>query len=129
VNRLAECGFPVERSSIVGTGLRSVEHVQGRMTAWRATLVGAAGGVMLGVLLALVAGILPWGPASVETLGFALVLGTVFGALSGALVHAAFSGGRREFISARRIEAGRYDLQVDEDSAGDAARLLSDRPR
>jgi len=43
---------------------------------------------------------------------------------SGALVHEALSGGRRDFVSATRIEADRYDLQVDEDSADNAKRLL-----
>jgi Heat induced stress protein YflT domain len=129
VDRLADGGFPVERSAIVGTGLRSVEQVEGRMTAGRAALVGATGGIMLGALLALLAGIFPWDSGSAETVAYALVLGAVFGAVSGALYHEALSGGRRDFISATRIEADRYDLQVDEDSAGEAARLLSGRPR
>ena len=129
VDRLADLDFPVERSAIVGTGLRSVEQVEGRMTAGRAALVGAAGGVMLGALLALLAGIFPWDSNSAEIVAYALVLGAAFGAVSGALYHVALSGGRRDFISATRIEADRYDLQVDEDSAGEAARLLSVRPR
>jgi hypothetical protein len=65
-----------------------------------------------------------WGPGSTETLAYALVLGAVFGAVCGALVHTALSGGRRDFISATRIKADRYDLEVDEDSAGEAERLL-----
>jgi hypothetical protein len=47
---------------------------------------------------------------------------------SGALVHEALSGGRRDFVSATRIEADRYDVQVDEDAADDAKRLLTAMP-
>jgi hypothetical protein len=60
---------------------------------------------------------------------YAVVLGAVFGAVSGALVHEALSGGRRDFISATRIEADRYDVQSGADSAEEAERLLSSRPR
>ena len=41
VDRLADVGFPVERVRIVGTGLRSVEQVTGRLTKGGATLIGA----------------------------------------------------------------------------------------
>src|SRR4051794_13196925 len=36
VDRLSDVGFPVERVRIVGTGLRSVERVMGRLTKGRA---------------------------------------------------------------------------------------------
>ncbi len=39
VDRLSDQGFPVERSAIVGLGLRSVEQVTGRMTAGSAALI------------------------------------------------------------------------------------------
>jgi hypothetical protein len=125
VDWLADQGFPVERGAIVGLGLRSVERVEGRMTAGRAALVGAAWGIIVGALLALVAGIFPWESGSGEIMAYAVVIGAVFGAVSGALLHEALSGGRRDFISATRIEADRYDVQVDEDAAGDAKRLLA----
>jgi Heat induced stress protein YflT domain len=128
VDWLADQGFPVERGAIVGMGLRSVERVAGRMTARRAALVGAAWGIIAGALLALLAGIFPWDSGSAEMLAFAVVIGAVFGAVTGALVHEALSGGRRDFISATRIEADRYDVQVDADAADDATRLLAAMP-
>jgi hypothetical protein len=128
VDWLADQGFPVERGAIVGTGLRSVERLAGRMTVGRAALVGAAWGIIVGSLLALLAGIFPWDSGSAEKLAYAVVIGAVFGAVSGGLVHAALSGGRRDFISATRIEADRYDLQVDQDSADEAQRLLGVMP-
>jgi hypothetical protein len=42
VDWLSDHDFPVERVSIVGTGLRYVEQVSGRMTTGRAALTGSA---------------------------------------------------------------------------------------
>ena len=106
VDWLADHGFPVERGAIVGMGLRSVEQVEGRMTAGRAALVGAAGGIIMGALLALLAGVFPWNSVSAETLAYAVVLGAVFGAVSGALVHEARSGGRRDFFISHAHRGG-----------------------
>ena len=44
VDRLSDEGFPVENLDIVGSGLRLVERVTGRLTMARATAAGAASG-------------------------------------------------------------------------------------
>ena len=62
VDRLADQGFAVRRSAIVGRGLRSVEQVTGRMTPGRAALTGAAEGGLIGLLFALLFGIFFVGP-------------------------------------------------------------------
>jgi Heat induced stress protein YflT domain len=128
VDWLADRGFPVERGAIVGLGLRSVERLAGRMTAGRAALVGAAAGIVMGALVALLVAVLPWGSGFAETLASVVGIGVLFGTVSGALLHEARSGGRRDFISATRIEADRYELQVDEGAADDAGRLLAAMP-
>ena len=68
-----------------------------------------------------------WDSGSTEVLLAAVGVGALLGAVSGALLHEALSGGR-DFASTTRIEAGRYDLQVDEDSADEAKRLLDAMP-
>jgi hypothetical protein len=128
VNRLSGHGFPVHRVAIVSTGLRAVEQVEGRMTAWRAALIGAVGGMLSGGLLALVAGMISSELNSTEVFLFSLAVCTLFGAVSGALVHVAASDGRRDFVSVRRMEADRYEVQVDEAIAGEAKRLLDAMP-
>jgi ABC-type dipeptide/oligopeptide/nickel transport system permease subunit len=57
VDWLSDQGFPVERVSIVGNGLRSVEHVLGRLTTGRAALMGAAQGATIGLLFGLLFGL------------------------------------------------------------------------
>lgn len=53
VDRLSDRGFPVERVRIVGSGLRSIEQVTGRMTTGRAAGRGALAGLWFGLLLAI----------------------------------------------------------------------------
>jgi hypothetical protein len=55
---------------------------------------------------------------------YGLVLGAVIGALLGLLLHS-LTGGRRDFASVSGMQASRYDLQVDEEVADEAARLLA----
>jgi hypothetical protein len=124
VDWLADQGFAVERGAIVGRELRSVEQVEGRMTGRRAALLGSAAGLIMAALFALLAAIFGWDSGSADMLAYVVVLG----ALSGALVHEVLSGGRRDFISGTRLEADRYDVQIDEGAADDATRLLAAMP-
>jgi hypothetical protein len=125
VDWLADHGFAVERSAIVGTGLRSVEQIAGPMNEGRAAKIGAAQGALVGALFALLFGIFFTGPGFAKLLVFALVVGGLFGALSGVLFQYADSGGKRDFVSASNIEAERYDVQVDGDVADEALRVLA----
>jgi hypothetical protein len=56
VDRLSDQHFPVEHVTIVGTGLRYIERVGGRVTNGSATLLGAAGGIVLGLFWGLLFG-------------------------------------------------------------------------
>jgi membrane protein required for beta-lactamase induction len=127
VDWLSDQGFAVEHVAIVGSGLRSVEQVAGRMTTGRAALTGAAQGAFIGLLFALLFGLFFTGPGFLGLLLYAVIAGAIFGALLGALAHA-LQGGRRDFVSATAIQADRYDVQVDEAVADEAKRLLEARP-
>jgi hypothetical protein len=124
VDRLSDQGFAVQRSAIVGRGLRSVEQVTGRMTAGRAALIGAGEGSLIGLLFALLFGIFFTGPEFGGLMLYSVVAGAVFAAPLGALAQYVYSGGRRDFVSATRIEADRYELDVEAESADEATRLL-----
>jgi hypothetical protein len=110
VDRLSDVQFPVEFVSIVGTDLRMVEQVTGRLTRGRAILAGAASGAWLGLLIGLLFGLF----VESGTSWFAVVLAAVgFGALFGVVmgfVGYAATGGRRDFTSRSGIVASRYEV-------------------
>src|SRR5918996_4348625 len=62
VDFLSDQGFPVERVAIVGTGLKTVEQVAGRLTTGRAALAGAGQGAMLGLIFGLLFSLFFEGP-------------------------------------------------------------------
>lgn len=108
VDRLSDDGFPVEQLDIIGSDLRLVERVTGRLTKGRAAAAGAASGVWFGLLMGFLLGIF----SSSAWLGLLLVgalIGAAWGAVFGFLGHAA-TRGARDFASARTIVALRYDL-------------------
>jgi hypothetical protein len=126
VDRLSDEGFPVERVAIVGTGLRYVEQVTGRLTTARAALLGATQGAALGALFGLVFGLvftIDPNPAVLLLVLYGLVAGALVGAVLGAITHAA-TGGARDFASVAGMQAARYEVTVDEDVADRAARIL-----
>jgi heat induced stress protein YflT len=127
VDWLSDQGFAVERISIVGTGLRYVEQVAGRVTTGRAALTGAGQGALIGLLFALLFGLFFTGPAFLGLLLYAVIAGAIFGAVFGALGHSAM-GGSRDFASVARTEAERYEVQVDEEVAGEAQELINALP-
>jgi hypothetical protein len=127
VDWLSDQGFAVERVSIVGRGLRSVEQVSGRMTTARAALTGAGQGAVIGLIFALFFGIFFAGPAFLGLLLYAVAAGALFGAALGAIAHGA-QGGGRDFTSVSGIQADHYEVQVDEAAADEAKRLLDAMP-
>lgn len=128
VDWLSDQGFEVGRVAIVGTGLRSVERIGGRMTTGRSALVGAGQGALIGLLFALLFGLFFTGPHFLGLLLYGVILAALFGALFGALAHAA-QGGDRDFTSTRGIQADRYEVQVEDAQADEARRLLDASPR
>ena len=130
VDFLSDRGFEVSRVAIVGSGLKLVEQVAGRVTTARAALAGALQGALIGLLFALFLGI--FFDIDEEFLGLLLYgvgVGALFGALFGALAQAA-QRGRRDFASVTAMQADRYELQVDDELAARARELLTelDRP-
>jgi hypothetical protein len=124
IDHLSDEGFPVEYLRVVGQGVTTVEQVEGRMTTARSTAKGAGVGVWTGLLFGLLLAVFL--PAS--TAAGPILVGIAFGALwGGALGFVAHysTGGRRDFVSRRSIEANRYDLMVEEDFADRAREKLA----
>jgi hypothetical protein len=127
VDVLSDKGFPVERAAIVGTGLKTVEQIAGRLTTGRAALLGAGQGAMVGLLFGLLFGLFFNGPTFFGVVAYGLVAGTLFGATFGA-VGQALSGGRRDFASVTAMQAERYELQVDQEVSAQAKQILAEPP-
>jgi hypothetical protein len=122
VDHLSDNKFPVERTAIIGTDLRLVENVLGRLTTGRAALAGAASGAWFGLFIGLLLGLFSdsnW--FGVILVG--LLIGAAWGAIFGAIAHAA-TGGRRDFASRSSIQAGQYAVTTDAEVADQARQLL-----
>ena len=114
---------------IVGTGLRYVEQVSGRLTTGRAALTGIGQGGVLGLFWGLLFSLF----FTTDTgsffgvLAFSLVVAIVFGGLVGAVSHL-MTDGRRDFDSVAETRADRYEVQVDDRFADEAEQLLARMP-
>ena len=118
-------GFPVERAAIVGTGLKTVEQIAGRMTTGRAALMGAApGSDDRGPLRPAVRPLLrqptrvprrpPLRPRRRHRCS----------APASRAIGQAAQRGRRDFASIQSMQAERYELQVDHEVSAKAKQEL-----
>lgn len=123
VDYLSDNQFPVQRTSIIGTDLRLVENVLGRLTTGRAAAAGAASGAWFGLLLGLLFGLFS-NSGWLGVLLVAVVIGAIWGAIFGAIAHAA-TGGRRDFTSRSSLQAGQYAVMVDAEHAEQARQLVT----
>ena len=127
VDYLSDRKFPVENLQIVGTDLRMVEQVVGRLNWGRAATRGLATGVWIGLLVSLLLSIVVPGTSLAVAILWGLVNGAVFGLIFG-LVSYALTGGRRDFVSRSAITPSRYDVLVEPYFADRARNMLSDLP-
>jgi hypothetical protein len=124
VEHLSDHQFPVQHVTIVGSGLRMVERVTGRLSYPRVAVAGAWLGASFGSLVGLM--FLLFGSSSGSAggqFGTAVVLGTVFGILQGVLSYA-LTRGRRDFTSSSQIVASEYEVLCTSEHASAARNLL-----
>lgn len=125
VDFLSDNKFPVEHIAIIGSDLRMVETVLGRMTRGRAALAGAGTGAWFGLLVGLLLSVFAAGTNNVIVLLVSgLVYGAVFGAIFGFVGHA-MTRGQRDFSSRSQIVAARYDVVADAEVADEAKNMLA----
>jgi hypothetical protein len=123
VDYLSDNGFPVERTAIIGTDLRLVENVLGRLTIGRAAMAGALSGVWFGLFLGFLFTLFSTS-SWVGIMLAAVLVGGLWGGIFGALAHAA-TGGRRDFTSRSSLQAGQYAVTVEADVADEARVLIT----
>ncbi len=123
VDHLADEKFPVENLAIVGTDLRQVERVTGRLSWGKVALGGLASGAWIGLFVGLLLGLFTdegWG----QIILLSLLWGAVF-MLILALVGYAATGGRRDFTSQSVTIASHYEIFCQHQHADQARELLA----
>ncbi|WP_435770227.1 general stress protein [Nocardioides sp. SYSU DS0651] len=126
VDFLADQGFPVENCMIVGTDLKRVERITGRLTTGRVALGGALSGLWFGLFVGLVLTLFGTGDALATVVATTLI-GALFGVIFTLAGYAA-TRGRRDFSSVSSVVATRYEVLVEHKVAARARELLAELP-
>lgn len=126
VDYLSDQGFPVENCMIVGTDLKQVERVTGRLTTGRVALGGALSGLWLGLFVGLIFSLFGTG-AVWSIVGSTAVFGVLFGIIW-ALVGYAATKGRRDFTSVQQVVATKYEVLVEHKHLSEGRALLENLP-
>ena len=128
VDYLADHEFPVQNVEIVGTELKSIERVTGRLTRSKVAVAGAMSGFWIGLFVGIAFALF----SKQGQLGFLIttpVLGAVFMLVWSQLgFSAATRGGARDFASVSQIVATKYEVLVAHNVIGQARELLTAMP-
>lgn len=124
VDHLSDHEFPVQNCMIVGTELKQVERVTGRLT-WRRVLAGGAlTGLWLGIFVGLVFSLFGSSQETLPTLLSTMLFGVLFGTGWAALGYAV-SRGQRDFTSVSTVVATKYEVLVEHKYAERGRELLA----
>ncbi|GAB3855243.1 hypothetical protein GCM10028801_10510 [Nocardioides maradonensis] len=126
VDFLSDEGFPVENCMIVGTDLKQLERVTGRLTTGRVAAAGAMSGLWFGLFVGVLFSFFGTGSALAAILT-TMVFGLLFG-LIWSLVGYAATRGQRDFSSVTQVLATRYEVLVEHKVAAQARELLARLP-
>ena len=125
VDYLSDHEFAVENCMIVGTDLKQVERVTGRLTRGRVAGAGALSGMWMGLFVGLIFSLFGQGTtvAVMSTVAFGAVFGVVW-----ALIGYAATKGQRDFTSVSQVVATRYEVLVEHKFAEQGRTLLANMP-
>lgn len=123
VDTLSDKEFPVQNCLIVGTELKQLERVTGRLTRGRVAGMGALSGLWFGLFVGLIFALF-----NTQQNGLVLLLSTaLFGAIFGlvwSLLGYAMTQGVRDFSSVSQVVATKYEVFVEHKYAEQARQLL-----
>jgi hypothetical protein len=128
VDQLADQGFPVQNVAIVGTDLKSVERVTGRLTHGKVAIAGAISGLWIGLFVGIAFALF----SKQNQLSFLFttpVLGAVFGLIWSQIgFRTATRGGTRDFASISQVVATKYEVLVEHSFIEQARQLVASMP-
>jgi len=125
VDALSDQGFPVQHLAIIGTDLRQVERITGRMSWGRAAMSGAMSGLWIGMFFGIIMSV---AGSNGPRLSFwaCVLLGVLWGIVF-QLFSYALTRGRRDFTSISQVVASRYSI-IAAREVREAAQALADVP-
>ena len=126
VDFLSDQEFPVENCLIVGTDLKRIEKITGRLTYNRVALGGVASGLWLGLFVGLLFTIFTE-ESAFTTIASTMLFGAAFGIVWALLGYAA-TRGQRDFQSVTQVVATRYEVLVEHKVAAEAREILTRLP-
>ncbi|WP_448061848.1 general stress protein [Cellulomonas hominis] len=124
VDHLADKQFPVQLVTIMGTDLRMVERVTGRLSYPRVAVAGFASGAWFGLFVGLLLSLFSESGSALLLLP-AILFGGAFGLLFSVITYS-FTGGKRDFTSASQIVASQYGVLCASEQAHKARALLQE---
>jgi len=126
VDYLSDQEFPVEQCMIVGTDLKRIERITGRLTTGRVAMGGLLSGVWLGLFVGLIFALFD-NSNTVAVVVSTMLFGALFGVIW-ALVGYAATRGHRDFSSVTSVVATKYEVLVEHKVAQQARDLLAQLP-
>ncbi|SFB88913.1 hypothetical protein SAMN04487968_102171 [Nocardioides terrae] len=126
VDYLSDHEFPVQNCMIVGTDLKRVERITGRLTTGRVALGGLLTGLWFGLLIGVLFTLFTDGNALGQIVS-TMLFGALFGVIW-AMVGYAATRGQRDFSSVTQVVATKYEVLVEHKVAGRARELLAGLP-
>lgn len=126
VDFLSDEKFPVQQCMIVGTDLKRIERITGRLTTGRVAAGGLLSGLWFGLFIGLIFTLFTDSNV-LATIASTMVFGALFGVVW-ALVGYAATRGQRDFSSITQVVATRYEVLVEHKVAAQARELLTKLP-
>ena len=108
VDFLADADFPVDQLMIVGTDLKRIERVTGRLTWSKIAVGGILSGLWFGIFIGLIFALFTT-VGLLEVLLSTAFMGATFG-LVWALIGYAFTRVQRDFTSVTQVVATKYEV-------------------
>ena len=127
VDFLSDHEFPVQNCMIVGTDLKQVERITGRLTNGKVAAAGALSGLWLGVFVGLIFSFFGKDSSVLPMIISTALLGAAFGAIWGLVGYLA-TRGQRDFSSVTAVVATRYEVLVEHKHLAAAQELLRQLP-
>ena len=124
VEKMIENDFPPKLVSIIGTDLRSVESVRGKLGYGRVAFSGALTGSWLGMFFGLIFGATGTEQVLLTNVGAGIVIGSGVGMLINVL-RFSMTRNKRGFISGQAVVAKKYDVMVPKDQLSLAKKAMA----